>query len=515
MNAPPLTTVHVRINDAATGQPTPVRLRITDAAGDYWPPLGRLRNFAPGRWGQDVGGNLLWGGKVHAFVEGAFEVPLPPGPITIEATKGPEYRPLRQVVTLPAGKLALRLTIERWANLREQGWYSGDTWVGALTPRAALLEAAAEDVAVANILAHESVIRDTEGHEYPCFWSILEFSGQGPAAERPGHLVAVNTLNTHPVLGRLMLLNCHRVVYPLTFGGEYGQDDWALDEWCDQCHRKGGLVIGHFFSWSDDAEHPHGEIIANLLRGKIDALDLDYQFQDPEIGGVEAQEWYRLLNCGVRVPLVRGSGKNNNLRPLGAGRVYARLRPGEELTYKNWIEAVRAGRTFITNGPLLTFTVNDAGPGAVVDVAADRPIVRVRAEARGLEPFERLDVVANGAVVATASASGSPATAHIEAEVPLPEGGWLAARCVGPLNSAFDEEVGAHSSPVYVTVDGRPRPADPTAKAHFAAGLEKMLAWVRNEARCPTERDRERLAAVFRDAQRRLAGPAPLPPGPR
>ena len=57
-----LHTVHVRVNDAGTGQPTPVRIRLTDAAGNYYPPLGRLAQFATGR-GQDVGGNLLLGDK--------------------------------------------------------------------------------------------------------------------------------------------------------------------------------------------------------------------------------------------------------------------------------------------------------------------------------------------------------------------------------------------------------------------------------------------------------------------
>src|SRR5687767_12303982 len=33
-----LQTVHLRVNDAATGRPTPVRLRVTNAAGTYYAP---------------------------------------------------------------------------------------------------------------------------------------------------------------------------------------------------------------------------------------------------------------------------------------------------------------------------------------------------------------------------------------------------------------------------------------------------------------------------------------------
>ncbi len=493
-----LTTVHVRINDAATGKPTPVRLRITDAAGDYYPPLGRLSGFALGTWGEDVGGNLLWGGKEYAFVDGTCEVPLPAGPLLVEASKGPEYLPLRQEVSLPAGKLALRLSIGRWINLREQGWYSGDTWVH-MTPHAALLEAGAEDVAVVNVLAFESYVLGAEGRQYPAIHDILAFSGQRPALEMPGHMVVVNTLNTHPVLGRLALLNCHRVVHPLAFGGPDGEDDWALDEWCGQCHRKGGLVVGQFFAGTH-----HGELLANLVHGKIDALEPDSEFENPESGESELDEWYRLLDCGIRVPFVRGSLKYSNLSPLGLRRTYARLRPGEEFSYKTWIEAIRAGRTFVTNGPLLSFTVNGEDPGAVLDLPGTNAVVRARAEVRSLLPFDRVEVVANGQIVGSARGTGHPASATVETEVVLPRGGWLMARCVGSLDAAEDEWAGAWSSPVYVEVDGKPRPADPAAVAHFAACLGQTLDWVMREARCPTPRDRERLAEVIRTALDKL-----------
>ena len=40
-----LQQVHLRFNNAA-GQPTAVRLRVTDAAGTYYAPFGRLTQFA-------------------------------------------------------------------------------------------------------------------------------------------------------------------------------------------------------------------------------------------------------------------------------------------------------------------------------------------------------------------------------------------------------------------------------------------------------------------------------------
>jgi hypothetical protein len=503
-----LQTVHVRVNDAATGKPTPVRIRITDANGPYYPPLGRLREFATG-FGEDVGGNVMVGGEAFAYIDGTCEIPLPPGRLTVSIAKGPEYRPVREEVNLPPGKLALRFVIERWADLRAEGWYSGDSHCYFLTPHAALLEAAAEDLAVVNLLAWECFLYNADSdHTYRAIPNLVAFSGQKPALQAPGHLVAVNTLNVHEKLGNLFLLNCHRIVYPLSCGEPEGFDTWRLADWCDQCHRKGGLVIGSGY-FSHSLDRPDGELLADLILGKVDTLEMG-DFENAAASRERRQEsplreWHQLLDCGFRVPLVGGSGKFDNLRPLGGLRTYALLEPGQPCTYKNWIEAVRAGRTFVTSGPLLNFTVNGQPPGAVLDVPAGAA-VRVRAEVRSLRPLARLEILANNRLVAGVDVSDTPAQAVVEAEVSLPQGGWLVARCWGPYDDALEDWHAAQSSPVYVQVEGRRPPADPAAVARFAEQLQQMLRWVAEEARCEDEQQRQRLAAVFQEARATLLG---------
>src|SRR5271155_5321545 len=94
-----LQQVHVRVNDAATGKPTPCRVRFTDAAGKYYAPYGRLTEFAFGR-GVDVGGNVqvpMPGNdqKIQstnfAYIDGSCEIALPPRLIHVTICKGPEY----------------------------------------------------------------------------------------------------------------------------------------------------------------------------------------------------------------------------------------------------------------------------------------------------------------------------------------------------------------------------------------------------------------------------------------
>lgn len=500
-----LQTVHVRVNDAATGRPTPVRLRITDAQGSYYAPFGRQAAF-PTEFAEAVGGNVLIGREAHAYIDGTCEIALPPGRLSVAIAKGPEYTPIHEAVVLAPGKLALRFTIQRWADLRAEGWYSGDTRSHFLSPHAALLEGAAEDVAVVNLLAWELTLHGAAGN-YRALPGILDFSGQRPALEAPGHMVVVNTLNRHETLGQLLLLNCHRVVYPLTAGGPDGFDGWTLADWCDQCHRKGGLVVGDGFFGQAPAYH--GELLADLILGRVDTLQLG-EFENPGADRAPRQEslltpWYQLLDCGLRIPLAAGSGKDSNRMLLGAARTYALLEPGQPLTYKNWIEAVRAGRTFITSGPLLTFTVNEQPPGAVLDLPVGTATVRVRAEVRSLRSLQRLEVVANSRVVAAADVSGTPAQASVEVEVPLPQGGWLAARCWGPYDAAVAQWHAAQSSPVYVHVGGKPPPPDRTALDALADSLQRTLLWVEQTGRCDNDAQRQRLATVFREAQDRLA----------
>jgi hypothetical protein len=327
----------------------------------------------------------------------------------------------------------------------------------------------------------------------PSIPNILAFSGQHPALEGHGCLVVVNTANEHPHLGRLALLNCHRIVYPLKFGSwdSAGREDWTLSDWCDQCHRKGGLVIGHEFFGVGNGYG--GEILADLLMGKIDALDLNNGFVHP--GETVMDEWDELLNVGLQVPLTAGSGKRSNRELLGSPRTYARLQSGQEFTYKNWIEAVRVGRTFVTNGPLLSFTVNEQDCGAVLDLPSSPTSVRVRAEARSLFPFTRLEVVYNGAVVAHAEASGTPSHAFIDADASITSPGWMTARCWGSF--------GAQSSPVYVGIDGKMERPNPAMIAPLMARLDEMLEWAAREARCD-DQQRQRLAGVFEAARQEL-----------
>jgi len=477
-----LQTVHIRVNDAATGQPTPVRLRVTDNAGTYYAPFGHAAEFPVGR-AEAVGGDIMIGGQRWTYIDGTCEIAVPPGELTVAIRKGPEYRPLLESVNLPAGKLALRFAIEREADARQAGWFAGDTRAHDMSPHAAFLEAAAEDLAVVHLLARETALLAGDGQSYLTYPNLAAFSGQKACLDRDGTAVCVGTLNTHRVLGKLALLHTHRAVYPLAFGGADASDDWSLADWCGQCHRKHGLAI-----WADPFEPKIGhvgEALADVILGEIDALELDLNSSHRVRG------WYHLLNVGIRVPVVGASGKGSNRTPLGAPRTYARLGTGEPFRHADWIEAVRGGRTLVTIGPFASLDVDGVGPGEVLRRGRDDSHVTVRFQTPGIGSDERVELLANGTVIPAAGAEP-------EITFDFRCGGWVAARVLrgGRLI--------AHTSPVYLEVEGVDPPVDPAAIQFLDGHLRRTREWIVSEGRFTLPKSRDRLLGIIDRAREKL-----------
>jgi hypothetical protein len=267
------------------------------------------------------------------------------------------------------------------------------------------------------------------------------------------------------------------------------------------------------------------------MLAKIDALEVNWTW---EHNPVFATDWYRLLGLGLRLPVVGGSGKTSNEQILGGWRTYARVQPGEEFNYKNWIEAVRAGRTFATKGSLLMLIVNGQDPGAVINLDSPDQTVHVQAGVRRPFPPDRLELVVNGKVVAESKAgvarpelaSGvsydpghrgvdtprSPSTPFedsglathptaLEIDIPMPVGGWIAAAYWGCEDSQGGFKLLAHTSPVYVQVTGRRPPPDLEAGQNLLKHFDEMLEWVGTNARVENEEQRARLARVFESAK--------------
>jgi len=209
------------------------------------------------------------------------------------------------------------------------------------------------------------------------------------------------------------------------------------------------------------------ELVADAALGLVDAVELVSCFDDR--GALVL--YHHLLSCGLRLAAVAGTdtflsfahGPAPASNPPGWGRVYAQL-GGTSLSVEAFAAALRAGRTTVTNGPWLTLDVDGHGPGAVLERGpGDR--LRVRARACGSDGSRLVLYGPDGEIAAT----GAATLVH---EVSLGAAGtWLAAAVHGAGEDPYTvgAPVFAHTSPVYVDVDGR-RTARPDS-ARWCLGL--------------------------------------------
>ncbi|MCL5743949.1 MAG: CehA/McbA family metallohydrolase, partial [Acidobacteria bacterium] len=180
----------------------------------------------------------------------------------------------------------------------------------------------------------------------------------------------------------------------------------------------------------------------NVIRGKVDFFEI-LQFR--RIG---LDDYYDFLNLGQKLTASAGSDLPWG-NTMGEARVYAYT--GNRFSVDEWFRALKQGRTFVTNGPMLELTVNGALPGDEVIVKPGGP---VRIRARAWAPPEIgspkvLEVIAQGRVIRAAE-SQSPARKELTLDFTqrAGEGQWIAAR-VTAHNGAL-----AHTSAVYVTTAG-------------------------------------------------------------
>jgi TolB protein len=202
-----------------------------------------------------------------------------------------------------------------------------------------------------------------------------------------------------------------------------------------------------------------------------------------------AEVWYRLLNCGFRLPTGAGSDTMANyasLRgPVGLTRVYARVPQGSpKLT--DWMDSLKHGRTFATNGPLLGFTLGGKALGEELKLPAGENKVPFKAWMRSMVPVDHLEVVCNGRVVRDLKLGADRKSDFFsnsagEDTVSISQSGWCLLRAASekPEHPVLDDYVYATTSPVYVSVGGAATKSGEDA-AFFLAWIGRLEAKVRS-----------------------------------
>ena len=446
-SAAPTGRVHIEVKDAQTGAIVPARLGLYDATGRT--PLPSDQALLVHRYADEtrllwVAPRLIWpSAQRQAFyANGTYESPVPAGSYEVVATKGPDYRAFKSTVDVKAGQTSrVTISLQRYIDQPSRGWYSGDTHLHLMRDETEDLavwgEVAAEDVHVGNLLEMGNIV--TTHFRQPAWGKAGRFL-------RDGHLIASG--QEDPRTAQRGHTIHHNLQKPIHLPSE---DFFAYHKVFEASHSQGGV-----------SGYAHMGQIFNGRRGL--ALDVPFDLVDfievLQGGRLGVDNWYPYLNMGFKVSPAAGSDYPYFGPSLpGVERYYVQLdRPFDP---DAWYASFKAGHVFVTNGPMLDFTINGRGMGEEVRVPKGARLQLV-ASARlnpDIDTLGRLDLIAQGDVVGTERANGSDRI-ELRRELTADHSMWIAVRASGereiPAQGQVQEHGAiAHSAPIYVVVDNQ------------------------------------------------------------
>lgn len=442
----------VRVIDEVTGEPAFCRVNVRDSQGRYYEPDGNP--LAP--WSLHRLGNRRGKGPFRYYgwffyTSGAFEVRVPQGEIFIEVWKGYEYRPQVQRVRIIGEKMnRAEIVISRAVDMTSRGWYSGDTHIhlnrrnaGDESRALDLLES--EDIRFGFLLA----MNDTKtyvGKMTEQEWPQNRGMGRASIVHRGRSWLSSGQEYRCSTYGHICLLLGDELVFA---NQSLNPNEWPLfDRVAIETRRLNGVSF-----------HAHGgyekEIYADFVHGNTDGVEL---LQFAVYRGVALQGWYHILNAGYRFPVV-GASDFPYCRAFGDCRTYVRLE--DDVSVETWTDAAAEGRSFVTTGPMLLLTVDEASPGDTLEIDAEKTALRVQVEVLcEVAPVQHVEIIVNGSpvkryTVESGSAHSLPQSLLYDAVIPCEGSMWIAARAYGEQLPGYSDAE-AHTNPVYVVRDGQP-----------------------------------------------------------
>jgi len=477
----------LRLLDAATEEPLSGVVRITrldDGQPIHLPELIRRRND--------------W-----YTLPRAASVTVPQALLRIEALRGLQTElTVLEIDTARPGIQSATLKLRRFYDAKQRGQRNANTHLhimdrSRVDAERYLREVPESDGLELVYLSHLRRIPDETRYisneivEQHFTDSILRtLSGKGVIL-RPGEEHRHNFGRGGEGFGHVMLLDISRLIRPVSIGPgimKEGTDGIPLQQGIKEARAEGGTIV-----WCHNALG--FEDIPNWVGGHLDAQNI---FDGGNKGSYE-ESFYRYLNLGMRIPFSTGTDWFID----DFSRVYAPIDGG--LTSEAWLNQLRSGRSFITNGPLLEFTVDGYAIGDTLNLSEPREL-NVTAKAVSRNDFYHLEIVRNGEVIG--SAPTRLIDGHFVAEwnntVLVDEPSWLAARTATDApNNEFDNPIYSHTSPVYTDFNSR-QPFQPETALELIGEMEEALQQIRVQAVFANDSESDSIVNVYREGIRTL-----------
>ncbi|HET7468227.1 MAG TPA: CehA/McbA family metallohydrolase [Gemmatimonadales bacterium] len=504
------TTVRVerRIYRRPTGRlrvvvSSPARVSITGADGRSYAPDNAWRHADDGF---DRRERPFEYGYFHTA--GSSVLTLPAGRYDVEVSHGPAYRAVRRTVEIGAGRgSALTVRLRPLGDLSARGWRSADLHVhmnygGTYrnTPRYLALQARAEDLdLVENLIVNkESRIPDIEYRV-----------GKDPASS--AGTVIMHDQEYHTSLwGHVGLLGLTDHVLLPGYAGYQGTPAASPSPTNAQVAdlaRRQGAIMGYVHPFDSDPDpsdttHPlTAEFPVDLALGKVAYYEAMGFVDDPM---ATAHVWYRALNCGFRLPAGAGTDAMANFAslrgPVGMNRVY--VHTGGAVGQRVLLDSLVAGRTFVTNGPLLELAVGGRGAGQELRLPPSARQVNARVRLWSNVPVDHLEVVSNGRVVVEIPTSGDHTRADTVLRLPLEGSAWflLRARTDRAVYPVLDLYPYATTSPVYIIRGGEPI-RSPEDAEYFVRWIDRLEGFAAGSKDWNTDAERSAVLELMRRAK--------------
>jgi TolB protein len=448
--------------------------------------------------------------EAHYFdTDGTSTITVPAGSAEVDVMRGFEYSFEQHRVEVKAGETA-SLTVRLRANIPYEPaeWISGDVHVhmnyaGAYrnTPRHLVEQAEAENLAII-----ENLVVNKEQR----FPDIAYFTPKLDPASNLNHLLFHGQEFHTSYWGHLGLLGLkHNVLLP----GYVGYPNTAAASLypananvADMAHEQGALV-GYVHPF-DSPPDPFGkepltyELSADVALGKVDYIEV-MGFSDHKS---TADVWYKLLNCGFHLPTAAGTdfmADYASVRgPIGLNRVYAQVKPGP-LKIEPWLAAIKAGRTFVTNGPLINFELGGKFPGGEIKLEHKQE-VPYKVAMRSIVPVDHLEIVCNGKAARAIELKGDRKSAEASGNLALDTSGWCVLRASSDKAEypILDLYPYATTSPVYVSVAGAPLRSAADA-AFFVKWVDRLIDATSSNTSWDTDTEKQSVLAMLEEARKK------------